>query len=254
MIYINKYIYYLLAFIFCISSLNASSNIKLEKIEIDPEDIPSIRAGARTFFDKCQGCHGIRYMRYIDLALGLKINENKDKNLGQEIRKKLMHSVQGINENNPIISYINKEDAIKWFGKVPPDLSLVSRYRGIDWLYTYMKSFYKDQTKPMGINNLLFPDVGMPHVLNSLQGIQIYKNNTNIHENTIENMLELIEDGELSKKEYDALVTDLVAFLSYIGEPVHADRNKIGTNVMIFMFILVMVLYNLKTEYWKDID
>lgn len=251
MIIIKKYTYYLLALIFCISTLSASSNIKLSNPTINLENTQSLQRGAKIFLDQCQGCHGIKYIRYSDLAIALKINEQKNKNLDQLIKEKLMHSVNGINENSLILSPMYKEKTVKWFGKIPPDLSLIVRYRGQAWLYSYMKSFYKDTSKPFGVNNLVYPDVGMPHVLLKLQGTQILKENA--HASNLENMLELIENGDLSKEEYNNLVTDLVTFLSYVSEPIQLERKKIGTFVLIFFIILIICTYLLKKEFWSDI-
>lgn len=254
MIKIKNYIYYLLVFIFCISSINASSNIQPIKININLENTPALQRGAKIFFNYCQGCHGIKYMRYSDLALGLKLNEQKDKNIDQLIKEKLMHSTNGINENNPILSPMHKENAFKWFGKNPPDLSLISRYRGNNWLFTYMKSFYKDSTRPFGVNNLLFPDVGMPHVLLKLQGIQKLKHDSNDkHSNKIDELLELTENGELSEDEYNNLVTDLVTFLSYVGEPIQVERKNIGIFVIIFLIIFTILTFCLKKSFWSDL-
>ncbi len=250
---INKYIYYLFAFIFCISSINASSNITLNKATINLENYKSLQKGAKIFLENCQGCHGLKYMRYSDLAIGIKLQDQSAQSLDQIIKEKFMHSVQGLNENSSISSSINKENAAKWFGKLPPDLSLIARYRGTNWLFTYMKSFYKDDSRPFGVNNLVFPDVGMPHVLLKYQGIQTLKKNVNHHEKNIENILELTENGELSKDEYDSLVTDLVTFLSYVGEPIQVERQNIGTFVLIFSIVLVIILFLLKKEFWKDI-
>lgn len=248
---IKNYIFYLLVFIFCISNLNASSNINLNKATINLESTQSLQRGAKVFLDQCQGCHSLKYMRYSDLAIGLKLNEQKDKSLEHLIKEKLMHSIDGINENKNIFSPMYKENAVKWFGKVPPDLSLISRYRGTNWLFTYMKSFYKDSSRPFGVNNLLFPDVGMPHVLLKYQGIQSLKHDQ--HSTKIEDMLELIENGELSEDEYNAMITDLVTFLSYVGEPIQVERKNIGTGVLIFLILLTAALYFLKKEFWSDI-
>jgi len=203
------------------------------------------------FFDKCQGCHSLKYIRYIDLANGIGLKKTTEQSLNSIIKDTLMHSNENINENNTIESAINKENGIKWFGKVIPDLSLISRYRGEDWLYTYMQSFYKDDSRPWGVNNLLFPDVGMPHILLNLQGIQILKEDAK--NNTINDLLELIENGALSKEEYNNLIKDLVTFLSYVGEPIQTERKNIGYLVLIFSCILTILVYLLKREYWKDI-
>jgi len=247
-----KYITILIAFIFCSTNINASSNIQLKSIDIDLNNKQSLQKGAKIFFNQCQGCHSIKYMRYSSLADGIGLTKTKDKSLETVIQESFMHSTNGINENNPILGSIYKKNGAKWFGKVPPDLSLMARYRGQDWLYTYMKSFYKDQSRPWGVNNLLFPDVGMPHVLLKLQGLQILKDNIE-HTNDPEKMLELIENGDLSKNEYNNMIKDLVTFLSYVGEPVQVERKSLGIKIIIFLFLLMFLLFFLKKEYWKDI-
>jgi ubiquinol-cytochrome c reductase cytochrome c1 subunit len=243
-----KYLLYLLVFVFFINNSNASTDIKLNEIKINVQDEKSLQRGARIFFDNCQGCHSLKYMRYYDLAVGIKINQETFESTEKLIKKYFMHSIEGINEHNPILNSISKEMGIKWFGKIPPDLSLISRYRGPNWIYTYMKSFYKDDSRPWGVNNLIFPDVGMPHVLLKYQGIQIINKDKSSN-----NILELIEDGTLSKEEYDNMVYDLVNFLSYVGEPGQADRTQIGMFIIIFLLILTYFLYKLKKEYWKNI-
>ena len=247
-----KYIMFLLAFIIFPLNINASSNMQLKSVDIDLSNKQSLQKGAKIFFDYCQGCHGIKYMRYLSLADGIGLKETKDKSIELVIQETFMHSVKGINENNVILSSISKENGQKWFGKLPPDLSLVSRYRGSNWLYTYMKSFYKDSSRPWGVNNLLFPDVGMPHILLKLQGLQILKDGTEkMHDS--DKMLELIENGDLSKNEYNNMIKDLVTFLSYIGEPTQVERKSLGLYVVGFLIILMLFLFFLKREYWKDV-
>ena len=244
-----KNIITILFFIFCISSSNANDNMQLKKKNINSKNEMSLQKGARIFFDYCQGCHSLKYMRYFDLAKGIGIKNSKNESLEETIRNFFMHSINNISEHSPILTSISKEYGIKWFGKIPPDLSLISRYRGDDWLYTYMTTFYKDLSRPWGVNNLLFPDVGMPHILLNLQGIQILKENVN---NSNE-LLELIEKGNLTISEYNNVIKDLVTFLSYVGEPIKMERIDLGYKVLTFLFILVILLFFLKTEYWKDV-
>lgn len=246
-----KNVIYLFLFLLFAFNLNASSNVKLDTVEIRLESNASLQRGAKIFFDQCQGCHSLKYMRYVDLAKGIGLTAIKDKSLETVIRETFMHSSSQISENSSILSSISKENGVRWFGKIPPDLSLVSRYRGSDWLYTYMRSFYKDISRPFGVNNLVFPDVGMPHVLLKLQGLQILKEN-HYHEN-VDKMLDLMENGELSKGEYNNLVIDLVTFLSYVGEPIQVERVNLGFKVLCYLGVLVVILYLLKKEYWKDI-
>lgn len=226
--------------------LNASSNIKLEKIDIDIENNSSLQRGAKVFFDKCVGCHSLKYMRYSELANGIGFKEENNKSIEEIIKDKLIKD-KNININDSISGYMYNKDSIKWFGKIPPDLSLISRYRTDNWLYTYMKSFYEDKNRPFGVNNLIFPDVGMPHVLLDLQGKQILTEKNNNF------TLELVKNGSLNEEEYNSLVKDLVCFLSYVGEPTKIERQSIGIYVLLFTILLAIVLYLLKREYWKDI-
>ncbi|HFL8819403.1 MAG TPA: cytochrome c1 [Candidatus Azoamicus sp. OHIO2] len=248
-----KFKIFLIIIISCVFNLNlyASSNIKLIKVSsVKLDDFSAIKRGARIFFDYCQGCHSLKYMRYSDLATGIHISGNKSYN--ELIREYFLHSTDSINENSPILSSISKEYGVKWFGKVPPDLSLIIKYRGVDWLYTYMQSFYKDRSRPFGVNNLVFPDVAMPHALVKLQGIQVLKENHHKYSD-IENMLQLVENGILSRDNYNLVVKDLVTFLSYISEPNAVIRNAIGIFVVGYFIILAVLLYFIKRSYWKDI-
>jgi len=248
-----KYIIISLSLILFSITAQGNTAITLNKVDINIDDHEALQRGAKVFFDKCQGCHGLKYIRYIDLANGIGLKETKDKSLIQIIKETLIHSNDSINENNIIESSINKENGMKWFGKVIPDLSLISRYRGDDWIYTYMQSFYKDTSRPWGVNNLIFPDVGMPHILLNLQGLQVLKQD-NIKNNVPNELLELIEKGDLSQEEYNNLIKDLVTFLSYVGEPIQSERKTIGYWVLGFLSILTILVFLLKREYWRDIN
>lgn len=232
--------------------ISATNLVQLKNVNIDLNNNVSLQKGAKIYFNHCQGCHGIKYMRYATLAEGIGLKSTEEKSIEMIIKETFMHATKNANENSQILGAMSKETASKWFGKAPPDLSLISRYRGKDWLYTYMNSFYKDDTKTWGVNNLLFPDVGMPHVLLRFQGVQILKENSHNMTN-IDDLLELIENGELSKNEYNNMVKDLVTFLSYVGEPTQVERENLGIKVIIFLVILMILLYMLKKEYWKDI-
>jgi ubiquinol-cytochrome c reductase cytochrome c1 subunit len=158
----------------------------------------------------------------------------------------LMYSGAKITDN--IISALSSDDGEKWFGKSPPDLSLVARCRGVDWLFSYLRTFYKDDSKLWGVNNVVFPDVAMPHVLLNYQGLKGLSGDDSHHIN-----LKLIEQGSLNEKEYDLMVLDLVNFLSYVGEPHQLERKRIGRYVLVFLFVLLVLVYLMKREYWKDI-
>jgi ubiquinol-cytochrome c reductase cytochrome c1 subunit len=145
------------------------------------------------------------------------------------------------------------EDGEKWFGTEIPDLTLVTRWRSPDWVYTYLKSFYVDPSRPYGVNNLVFPSVGMPHVLAGLQGVQepVFEEH---HEGTpVVTGVKLTKPGSLSPDEYDAMVHDITAFLTYAGEPVQLERKHLGIYVLLFLGILFILAYALKKEFWKDV-
>lgn len=241
-----------LAFIFFSINANSSIHIQLKNIDINLESKQALQRGAKIYFNYCQGCHSLKYIRYSSLAEGIGLTKTKDKSMEQVIQEFFMHSIKGINENSLILGAVSKENGIKWFGKTPPDLSLITKYRGNNWLYTYMKTFYKDTTRPLGVNNLSFPDVGMPHILLKLQGMQVLKNNIEKITDP-DKMLDLIENGELSKNEYNNMIKDLVTFFSYVGEPIQTERVSLGYKVLIFLIILSILLFFLKKEYWKDI-
>ena len=150
------------------------------------------------------------------------------------------------------------EKASEWFGQVPPDLSLITRVRGSDWVYTYMKSFYLDDTRPLGWNNTLFPNASMPHVLWELQGLQqaVYDGESDAEHNTVHKKFkefELAKQGSLSPQEYDQFVRDTVNFLDYIAEPMQIERRNLGMRVLAFLIVFFLFAYFLKKEFWKDV-
>ena len=154
-------------------------------------------------------------------------------------------------------SNLNRDDAVQFFAMVPPDLSVTARARGADWLYTYFMTFYRDDSRPTGVNNLTFKDVAMPHVLSDKQGWQraVIKETQNADGSVTKEIerLELETPGELTEAEYAAMVSDLVNFMVYLGEPIKLKRYQIGGWVMVYLIILLLVVYLLKKEYWKDV-
>lgn len=198
----------------------------LDKAPIDPSDLASLQRGAKLYMNYCVGCHSLRFSRYGNMAKDIGIADSQGKILDQAVKENLIFS--GATLNDPIVAAMKKQDAANWFGIVPPDLSLIARSRGVDWLYTYLRSFYPDNAKTWGVNNHLFPDVAMPHVLNDLQ-------------------------KQLSKQEYDLAVADIVNFLAYVGEPNQQTRKRLGVWVLVFLGILFIFAALLKREYWKDV-
>ena len=152
---------------------------------------------------------------------------------------------------------MRNEDSINYFGVVPPDLSVIARSRGADWLYTYLQTFYKDESRPFGVNNLVYKDTAMPHVLWELQGVQRLASKESVaavyYDPSYKDFLELVNSGKQTEKEYDETVRDLVNYLVYMGEPIKLKRTKIGVWVMFYLFIFLLIAYMLKKDYWKDI-
>ncbi len=222
----------------------AGESAHLQHANINPTDNESLQRGAKHFVTYCLGCHSIKHIRYQRMSLDFGID---DKKVLSEI------APQGATIYQQMHTAMNAHDSEKWFGIQPPDLSLVSRSRNADWLYSYLKSFYTDTKKPLGTNNLVFKDVGMPNVFWQLQGEQkaLFK----IIEGGKEEIEKLVVDipGTLSEQEFDAMVNDLVNFLVYVGEPIKLERERMGKYVLFFLGMFLLIAYLLKKEYWKDV-
>lgn len=226
--------------------LAAEGGPHLKPANIDLHDQASLQRGAKYFVNYCMGCHSLQYMRYNRLAQDLGIDE-------VTLRENLIDG--DAKPGDHMTNAMRPEDGLKWFGVTPPDLTLVTRWRSPDWVYNYLKSFYLDDTRPYGVNNVLFPLVGMPNVLGDLQGKQeaVYSPAPEEGAAPIVTGVKLVEEGSLTPKEYDAMVRDIAAFLTYAGEPFQLERQKIGVYVLLFLGVLFILAYLLKKEYWKDI-
>ena len=226
----------------------SSSGASLDSANIQIEDRESIKRGAKLFVEYCLNCHSAELMRYSRIGQDLSMNDD-------EVRSQLITTDAKIGGVMKVA--VEKEDAKRWFGKAPPDLSVISRARGVDWLYTYLRSFYRDDSRPWGVNNTVFKDVGMPHVLWELQGLQAPKIERIADEYGTEQDVivgfELVEAGKLDAQAYDEAVRDLVTFLAYLGEPSKLQRLALGKWVLLFLAGFLILVYLLKKEYWKDI-
>ena len=237
---------FILALLFVPAAAHAAGgDIRLDRANIDSGDALSIQRGAKVFVNYCLNCHAaaaMRYNRLMDLGL-----------TEQQIKDNLLFT--GGKVGDSMIIAAAKKDRQEWFGVAPPDLSVIARSRGVDWLYTYMRSFYRDQASGTGWNNLAFPNAAMPHVLWELQGTQVLKSEIEEHggHKVEHKKLELESPGALSPLEYDKLTRDLVNYLSYMGEPVKARRVQIGIAVLFFLSLLLVLSWLLKMEYWKDV-
>ena len=213
----------------------ASEDVHLDKAPIDASNHESLQRGARTFVNYCLNCHSANYMRYNRL-LEIGLTE-------KQIKENLLFAGEKVGDTMKVA--MSKKDAAKWLGVAPPDLSVEVRARGADWVYTYMRGFYRDATRSTGWNNTVFDKVGMPHVLYELQGDQELDHET--HE------LKLVKPGTLSVEEYDNLVGDLTNFMAYMAEPAKEQRNQLGWFVLLFLGVLLVLTYKLKKAYWKEI-
>lgn len=228
-------------------TMAAGPSVPLLKANNDLTDKASLQHGAQLFMNYCLGCHQMQYQRYErtfrDIGIPTKIGEEQ-------------LIFDGSKVGGHILNAIKKDDAATWFGAAPPDLTLVARVRGADWIYTYLKSFYVDTTRPFGVNNTVFPSVGMPHVLQELQGVPTAKfAEVEEHGVKVKKVVSIETDGsgEMSKDEYDQAVRDLTNFLAYVGEPTRLKSESIGYKVIGFLIILFILAFLLKKEYWRDV-
>ncbi len=210
----------------------------------DVRNLASLQRGARNFMNYCSGCHSAKFVRYNRVAADLNIPE-------AELKKNLMFTSDKPFET--IRSAIATEDARKWFGNAPPDLSLMSRARGTDYIYAYLRSFYRDPTRPAGVNNTVLPGTAMPHVLADLQGVQTAVFSGGEAGKGEFEKFELTDRGTLEPEKYDDFVRDTVNFLQYIGEPIETKRKDLGVWVTLFLLLFTAFAYLLNKEYWKDV-
>lgn len=218
----------------------SGAELHLDKAPDRANDMPALQRGAKVFVNYCLNCHSASYMRYNRLQdIGLTETQIKDN---------LLFTADKVGE--PMRVAMQRADAKQWFGAAPPDLTVIARARasefgsGADWLYTYLRTFYRDESRPTGWNNVVFANVGMPHVLWEMQGDQVMGEDHKLH---------LAKPGKLSAAEYDQMVGDLVGFLKHMGEPMAEFRKRLGVIVLIALGIIFVFAYALKREFWKDI-
>ena len=224
----------------------ASSGGSLQQAGTDLGDQASLQRGAALYMNYCSGCHALKYVRYSRIANDLGLTE-------EQVQDSL--NFTGAKFGEQIHVAMAPEDAQEWFGQVPPDLSLVSRVRGSDWIYTYLKSFYLDDTRPLGWNNTLFPNASMPNPLWMMQGLQRAEFGP-LDEATGERPVErlvIAEPGNVDPARYDQAVRDITNFLEYVGEPAALKRHELGVWVILFLAAFTFLAWLLKKEYWKDV-
>lgn len=224
----------------------SDADIPLDKAPINLNNQESLQRGARLFVNYCLNCHSANYMRYNRLAdIGL---------TDEQIKNNLLFTGGKVGDTMTVA--MPHEDAKLWFGKAPPDLTVEARARTADWLYTYLRGFYRDDSRSTGWNNVAFPDVGMPHVLWELQGQQVLETSerTDVEGvKTVTRKLVLEQPGSMSRTAYDAAAADLVNYMVYMAEPGQQHRKKLGVVVLLFLGLFFVVSYYLKKEFWKDV-
>lgn len=238
------------------STFAAGGGVPLIHIETNLDDKGVLQDGAKTFVNYCLSCHSAEFMRFSRMGKDLGISDD-------QLKENLMFATDKTGDSMWVA--MDKDDAERWFGVTPPDLSVIARARGTDWLYTYLMSFYKDDSRPWGVNNLVFEDVGMPHVLWELQGgvaEPVYKTvkGEDGHDHQVIDKL-VVPQGDMSDAEYQQMqsaykrtVANLVSFLEYMGEPAKLQRYDLGAKVIVFLFIFLIVAYLLKKEFWRDVE
>lgn len=223
------------------SVMAAGGGPHVEHSEVNPRDLAAVQSGAKWFVNYCMSCHSAQYMRYNRLSEDLELSED-------QVMKNLVFSDSKFGDTMTIA--MRPVDSAKWLGKTPPDLSLISRARGNDYLFSYLKGFYQDENG--GWNNLLLPNAAMPHVMWELQGIQkpVYATHGTAE---VVDRLVLASEGLQTPEEYETTVRELVTFLDYISEPTKLKRKSIGIWVMLFLTVFAFLAYLLKAEFWRDI-
>jgi ubiquinol-cytochrome c reductase cytochrome c1 subunit len=229
-----------------LAAFAAATGIHLDRAPVEMDNLPSLQRGAQVFVNYCQSCHSASYMRYNRMQdLGLSLDQ---------IRDNLMFAADKVGDTMTVA--MRPKEAAQWFGAPPPDLSVIARSRGADWLYTDLRSFYRDPSRPLGWNNALFPNVAMPHVLHHLQGVQTLelKMGMDAHGHAEKTpQLVLQSQGTLTPVEYERLVGDLVNYLVYMSEPAGMSRTNIGIAVLLFLTVFIVVSWLLKRVYWRDV-
>jgi len=232
-----------------VAAFAAGGEVHLDAANVDISNKASLQRGAANFVNYCLGCHSAKYVRYNRMAADLGLTE-------QQLIENLMFT--GERPHDTMRIGIDPDEAKRWFGVVPPDLSLINRSRGADYVYTFLRSFYVDPSKATGSNNLVLPGTAMPHVLWELQGVQeaVWAGEPANAEGDVRHEFEefrLATPGELTADEYDAFVRDLVNFLEYAAEPAQLQRRSLGFPVIAFLIFFTLLAWALKKEYWKDV-
>jgi len=236
------------ALAFAAAANAATGGFPLQEAGTDVGNLASLQRGARNFVNYCLGCHSLKYMRYSQVGEDLALTED-------DLRANLMFT--GTRVFDPMMSAMSAEQGRQWFGNAPPDLSLIARSRGPDYVYTFLRSFYEDPSRPTGVNNAVLPGTAMPHVLAPLQGVQRPRFETvSVNGKDVQHLAGFepgIAPGDMPAAAFDSFVRDTVAFLEYVAEPHKARREALGVWVVLFLLMFAAFAWFLYKEYWKDV-
>jgi ubiquinol-cytochrome c reductase cytochrome c1 subunit len=226
----------------------AGGGAALDSANVDVSNQAALQRGAKYFVNYCLGCHSLQYVRYNRLGEDLGLSED-------QLIENIMFS--GERPHDTMTVAMPSNEAQQWFGQAPPDLSLTARSRGEDWIYTFLKSFYVDPSKPTGTNNIVLAGASMPHVLWELQGVQEATWRTLSHDGVTEEVFEgfkLARAGALNPEEYEQVVRDITTFLSWAGEPMQLERQRLGIKVLLFLVVFFVFAWLYYKEVWKDVN
>ena len=219
----------------------------MEPADIDPDNVASLQRGARNFMNYCSGCHSAQYVRFSTIGRDLELS---DEQLSENLMFNADKTFETINVSMPPAA------AERWFGVAPPDLSLIGRAKGADYIYSFLKSFYVQEGSPTGVDNTVLAGTSMPHVLWELQGFQdaVFTEHTDEGVTTQHfEGFERLSEGALDEEGYDEFVRDTVNFLVYIAEPVRSERRTLGVWVLIYLIFFWIIAVMLKKQIWKDV-
>lgn len=227
----------------------SGGQMPMEKAENDPDNVASLQRGARNFMNYCSGCHSAQYVRYNTIGKDLDLSD-------EELVDNLMFNAEKTFET--IRAAMPAEDAKRWYGVAPPDMSLIARAKTVDYIYNFLKAFYVEADSPTGVNNLVLAGTSMPNVLWELQGYQsaVFTEHSNDDGSTTLHFdgFEQISPGKMDAGEYDEFVRDTVNFLGYIAEPIRSERRMLGTWVIIYLVVFLIIARMLKKQIWKDVS
>ncbi len=237
------------AFIACVLGVGlagaaaAQHEAELDEANSSVANTASLQRGAKYFVNYCLGCHSAKYVRYNRLAEDLQLSE-------QQLMDNIMFTGEQVFDT--MGNAMRADDAARWFSAAPPDLSLIARSRGTDYIFTFLRSFHVAPDRPTGVDNIVLPGTAMPHVLWQLQGTQraVFAEHDGVE---VFEDFEPVTAGELSEEDYDGVVRDIVNFLDYIAEPIKLERQQLGIRVIGFLLVFLLIAYMLKKEIWKDV-